>query len=90
MANTCKTCGKKTSRYYECEACDVAQQIEDGATEIDSHEEIYCPYCGADFEQGFDNPELFEEGEQDMSCYECDKPFVVDIHVSYFFTSKKS
>lgn len=93
MAKKCEKCGQKRHMFpweTECYSCGIKQQIKDGEiTEISCEDEIYCPHCGEDYEIDVDNCELYVEGEYELVCYECRKPFSVEVRVSYSYSTYK-
>lgn len=100
MLKTCGTCGEKRHMFSwetECYSCrtekhkkELKRQIEDGEiTETDCEDEVYCPYCGEEYEQDVDDYELYNEGETELVCPECDKLFVVEVSVSYSYATKR-
>lgn len=96
----CETCGKESYMFSwesECFSCrkkrnarEIRQQIEDGEIiEVDCEEEVFCPYCGLDHDVDFENDELYVEGECEFTCAECEKDFLVDVHVSYSYSTRR-
>ena len=48
-----------------------------------------CPHCGADCEiSQNDWYSLYEEGEHEVTCPDCDRDFIVSTSVSYTFTTE--
>lgn len=53
-----------------------------------THEKwVRCPACNYHIDPNDDYFELFEEGENEVSCPECEYDFTVSTHVSHSFTS---
>ena len=66
---------------------DFYEQAEDGE-EFDtwSSDFVICPYCGYAIPTDFgyeDFPEIYEDGDHDLECPECEKTFVLETSVSY-------
>ncbi|MBR1738310.1 MAG: hypothetical protein IJ736_15110 [Firmicutes bacterium] len=72
---------------------DFYANAEEGETfDTWSDEFVICPHCGyADpTEWGFEDfPEIYEDGEHEVECPECEKKFVLETHISYFYKTKK-
>ena len=97
----CKRCGKECAAWINgglCYDClrkkhleDIRESIIEGEPDTFSDEYIVCPYCGAAIsdEDLIDYPELYEDGEHEISCIECDKKFKVDTSVSYSWETHK-
>ena len=96
----CVTCGAKIdcamSWQKECHDCHMDAYRENIIAEIDSGErfevayedEIFCPYCGRVYE--FDcEPELYEEGDHDLTCDYCEKTFTCETDISYSYSTKR-
>ena len=93
----CKTCGSSvyTPRFgisidspvigpKDCGECSDI-----GKPEELSHSQYFrCPKCGHFNDPGYtENYKLFEDGEHEVGCGECDHDFTVSTSVSYDFTS---
>ena len=98
----CKMCGKydklawvNGGYCYDClklrNLAKVRESIEEGDPDTFSSDYVVCPYCGAAIsdEDLIDYPELYEDGEHEISCIECDKKFKVDTSVSYSWETHK-
>lgn len=54
--------------------------------EVTHHSLLRCPHCA--WIRGVDEDyHLYEEGEQEVCCYECNKSFEVSVRATYTFTS---
>lgn len=68
--------------------CGSCKSIRDDSGEITHHSSFRCPYCHhtstvSDSEQY----ELYEEGEHEVGCSNCNKDFTVSTAIQYTFTS---
>ncbi len=92
----CKMCGKYYKLAWVnsgyCDECfkihnleKIRESIKDGDADTFSDDYVVCPYCGFAIgdEDLADYPELYEDGEHEISCIECDKKFKVETMVSY-------
>ncbi len=65
----------------DCEDLSLADEVSHGSR-------IRCPKCGAVWDpHEAENYDVFEDGEHEVSCQECDCDFTVSTDVSYTFTS---
>ena len=48
-------------------------------------DEVVCPYCGYQFRDSWE----FAEYEDDIPCYECEKHFSIESHISRSFSTRK-
>lgn len=105
MKKICERCGKVTEMLpWEtmCYTCKREVAREEAAEEIRSGEttstfaedEVICPWCGYRYgvdELGYaDWPEFFEDGEHDIVCDECGKPFTLTVNVSYSYDTERA
>ena len=99
MKKNCLVCGKESylmSWETECFSCKnkkynnkISQQIKDGEIDsVDCEDEIFCPYCG-EINEVNDNYEIYEDGEHDFTCCDCEKEFTVTTNISYSFDTKR-
>lgn len=92
----CEKCGKEYEFAWMndglCADCfrkkkleDIRASIDEGEPDTFSSDYIVCPYCGNAIgaEDLVDCPELYEDGEHEFVCEECDRTFEVDTMVSY-------
>lgn len=100
MKAICEVCGREfdklpweSDKCYSCKTkeyqSELSEQIKSG--ESDStvcEDEIYCPYCGEIYEIS-DDYDLYDEGEHEIECSECERKFTVNTNVSYSFDTKK-
>ena len=94
----CKTCGKEMwdGFYDECYSCrnrgcqsKIREGIVSGEENSTSFEDdIFCPWCGEIYNMD-DEPILYEEGEHNLFCSRCEKPFTVDVSVSYSYSTTR-
>lgn len=101
MKKTCSGCGKVKSMFSwenKCFACgkkEYRQKIKDDIangeiTETNCETEIYCPWCGEAFDPSDFDGEMYEEGGHEITCSECEKDFVADVRVSYYYDTKRT
>lgn len=99
MKKTCKACGKIGSMFSwedECYSCkrksyrnELKRRIASGEVDsTDCESEIFCPYCGQIYEID-DAYELYEEGDHEVYCGNCDKNFRVTTNVSYHYDTER-
>lgn len=50
--------------------------------------EIYCPYCGDEYEID-EKYELYADGEEEVYCANCAKRFTVITNVINFYSTRK-
>lgn len=79
-------CQECTDRKEKEKADNIANSLENGKFECER--EIYCPHCGAETEVA-DDYELFDDGEHEIYCCDCDKLFTVNTNTSYSFDTRK-
>lgn len=105
MKKICKICGEeKAMLSWEntCTACQrkadlaqVQQDIRDGETDADTSSSYYiiCPYCGYAMDTCYgyeDFPELYEEGEHEIECPECEKTYIMETNISYDYETRRT
>ena len=69
-----------------------ADAEEDEEFDTSSGDFVICPHCGYAIPTDFgyeDFPELYEEGEHKITCPECDKDFVMETSISYYYETRK-
>jgi DNA-directed RNA polymerase subunit RPC12/RpoP len=98
MIKICPTCGKErymSERETECIDCCkkknydfYVREIDDGdEDEIQSDDEIVCPYCGSFFP---DYDGTYSESNCDeIECDECGKTFEVTADITITYTTKR-
>ncbi len=105
MKKICERCGKikpivSWEKYcYPCQKEIELERIqkeiaesEDEEVDTGSSDYVICPYCGEGLETCYgyeDFPEIYEEGEHTITCPECDKDFVLETSVSYYYETHK-
>ena len=53
--------------------------------------DLECPYCGAELDLCHDDFFGYDEDSaHEMQCYECDKNFVFNMHISYDYVPEKA
>lgn len=58
-----------------------------------SDDYVICPYCGEALETNLgyeDFPEIYEEGEHELECPECEKKFILNTYISYSWETEKA
>lgn len=100
MDKACAICGKiKNMLSWEtkCYSCQISEHKKEIASEIqngeiietDCEDEIYCPWCGACYEPSDWDGAMYEEGEHEEVCDECERPFEITVNVSYSYDTKR-
>lgn len=104
MLKICRICGKsKEMLSFEntCNACLKEQELKQIQSDIQSGKEnvdtfssdyVICPYCGYAHPTDYgyeDFPELYEDGEHSIECFNCEKTFVLTTMVSYSWKTEK-
>lgn len=102
--NLCERCKKKMTTFswetmcYQCQkehALEVAvEAIKNGEEDADTYSTDYviCPYCGNAISTDYgyeDFPELFIDGDHELTCEECGKDFVLETSISYYYETRK-
>ena len=105
MKKICKICGEEKAMLpweNTCTACQrkedlaqVQQDIRDGETDADTSSSYYiiCPYCGYAMDTCYgyeDFPELYEEGEHEIECPECEKTYIMETNISYNYETRRN
>ena len=98
----CKMCGKYDKFAWVnggyCNDClklrnlaKIRESIEEWETDTFSSDYVVCPYCGAAIDEAdlIDYPELYEDGEHEITCEDCGKEFKVETMVSYDWETHK-
>ncbi len=103
MLKECKVCGKKVNMLSwenTCASCCKKQELKRIQKEIQDGEDadtfstdyVVCPYCGYAYMTNLgyeDFPEIYEDGDHDMTCDNCGKDFVLETTVSYSRETRK-
>ncbi len=87
---TCYKCIKLKALEQTQAAIREAEPDEYVSTWSDDY--VICPYCGAAMETNVgypDFPEIYEEGNHELECDECGKPFILNTRVSYSWETEK-
>jgi hypothetical protein len=86
----CSKCGGYTSIFGgkghpdQCPSC----KSMDEPSEATHHSTIRCPACGHQMDvRDMERGELYEDGEHDVTCNECEHEFEVSTSVSFSFES---
>ncbi len=105
MEKICKICGKSRFMFSWEDICctckqkeDIAKiqrQIKDNEEDVDtfSTDYVVCPYCGHAMDTCYgyeDFPEIYEEGEHEIECGECEKTFILETMVSYSYETRRT
>lgn len=88
------------SLCYECQEIVELEKIQANILEATDDEEVdtlssnyvICPYCGEAMDTCYgyeDFPELYEEGDHLVTCPNCDKEFVLETSISYYYETHK-
>jgi transposase-like protein len=95
----CAVCGKEVyllSWETKCPSCGRKDYIVKKSIETAENgysyceEDIYCPHCGKCHEvYSWYDDELYEDGEHDFTCEDCDEEFTVITNISYSFDTEK-
>lgn len=85
----CMDCGKMIpfgkGHPSKCGAC---ERISDDNDEISHDKYIRCPKCRHQWDETErDNYEIYNDGEHQVSCPECEHDFEISTDVSFWFTS---
>ena len=85
----CCTCKRKE------DIAKIQRQIKDNEEDVDtfSTDYVVCPYCGHAMDTCYgyeDFPELYEEGEHEIECGECEKTFILETMVSYSYETRRA
>lgn len=65
---------------------------EDEEFDTSSTEFVICPHCGYAIptDLGYEDfPEIYEEGEHELDCPECEKKLILETQISYFYETRK-
>lgn len=100
MLKTCKVCGKaRDMMSWEdtCYTCccqkhldEVKHNILGGEeTETSCEDEVICPWCGEVQEYDIEDYEIYEEGEHEMQCHDCEKYFKLGVSVFYYYGTER-
>lgn len=103
MKKICARCRKEKdllSWETKCGACLLEEAEERTVADIQSGDEtstscednVICPWCGCVYKTNVgyaDWPEIFEDGEHDMVCEECGKPFRMTTNISYSYDTER-
>lgn len=105
MKKICRICGKEKEMFsWEdiCYACKMEEHlkrqqkaIRDGEEDADtfSSDFVICPYCGNALETcyGYEEfPEIYEDGDHEIECPECEKTFILETTISYYYETRRS
>lgn len=101
MKVNCKVCGRETWvlpwEEHLCYSCvekqwdeKIKKDIQSGeATETSCEDKIYCPWCGEVYEDDDDYELMYQDGEHEVTCYSCEKPFKVTTNVSVHYDTER-
>ena len=101
MKVNCRICGRETHALsWEdplCYSCKekmwderIKEEIQSGeATETSCEDKIYCPWCGEVYDTT-DEPEIaYGDGDHEVECVECRKPFKISTNVSISYDTER-
>lgn len=84
----CKECGSSILRPVGHPAsCVDCEEFTTDDGDVTHSKRVRCPSCGRQIDPSDDWYDLYEEGEHDIDCPECEHSFTVSTHVSHTFTS---
>lgn len=71
------------------ELCQTCKRFDSNDGEVDHHEYIRCPKCKARQTIDYDShgSEVYQEGDHEVMCNQCDYRFTIETTVSYSFES---
>lgn len=89
------------TKCCKCERLEDLKKIQDAIKTAEPGEKIntfstdyvICPYCGNGMETncGYEDfPEIYEEGDHEIKCPECEKLFILSTSVSYSWETEKA
>lgn len=90
----CSTCHQEMKQEkIQKDFDDFYKDAEEGETfDTWSDEFVICPHCGYAIptDLGYEDfPEIYEDGDHEIDCPECEKTFVLETAVSYSWETKK-
>ena len=85
---------------WKCQKEVEKERIQSEITEAEEGEEVdtfssdyvICPYCGNALETCYgyeDFPEIYEECNHTITCPECNKKFILNTSISYYYETHK-
>lgn len=86
----CYECQKKVE--FEKIQANILEATDDEEVDTFSSDYVICPYCGEAMDTCYgyeDFPELYEEGDHLVTCPNCDKEFVLETSISYYYETHK-
>ena len=101
MTVNCKKCGKETFVFsweeHICRSCrdaawdkSIKEEIQSGEkNDTTCEDKVYCPWCGEVYDTT-DEPEIaYGEGDHEVECVECGKPFKISTNVSISYDTER-
>ncbi|MEK5175118.1 hypothetical protein NST63_18125 [Heyndrickxia sp. FSL W8-0496] len=79
----CKPCHAREHEERKQEALRLAKENGHNEWECFREDKIICPVCASECS----NDDMYEAGEDEMTCYVCDTEFVVEIEYEIKYTS---
>lgn len=101
MKANCKICGRETyvlpweeTLCYYCKERQydekIKEDIQNGeATETSCEDKVYCPWCGEEYETTDEPETAYVDGDHEVECGECGKPFKISTHVSVCYDTER-
>ena len=81
----CRVCSKLL--LYKTGLCNDCKEMGASRSAVDHDNRLRCPKCRDVFEPSSDDYHLYQEGEQDVTCPNCEHTFTVKVSVSYSYES---
>lgn len=98
----CPICNKNEiwfsweNKCTDCQKKEYDNQIKENIVSGDEirtycESDIYCPWCGEKYEPDYcdDADVLYDEGEHELECPECEKRFRVITNISYSYDTDR-
>jgi hypothetical protein len=85
----CYECGEHVTLFAKGyrERCDSCKALDSNADAVSHKSFIRCPSCRQSWETSTFDDDLYDDGEHEVDCPECNHSFTVTTFVSYSFGS---